>query len=977
MEFKTWTIGTSLKDYYGRIVEWFEIDNFLEEISKNKKLIIEKSSKNEKKFNLRFDFCQEFIYNDTADSTINQFLRIAEYLNILFKKSDCEYELTQDFVNIDNKKKLNNFILQELKNKMDILREKMNIESQNFDCNEEEQKERLINSINSIKDIEISNSFFISMGEFFNDNDYKEKIKKEIKKISSEYISAKGNKASCKNYFAPLWKEISKDCDDKWQSIMKDIFCSIVKPIKTICNLPNENIEEIMAIEIKDDDEFEIKFEENKPNSNETKKLVELKDNQISSQELTIYDFLKRFTNVQIPIFQRKYVWDKTLIENLIDSLINYKIENKIPIYLNNIIVTSHMYSDRSTKIDIVDGQQRSFTILLILFCFFKIYCYIFLKDKKKIEIKDKNLYLLYNIFVKKEYLKIYENINQLEETNIYKFINEVIKENLKINVDEENKFFIKTLTIIFNKLPINIKFDEIAQKIGFILDEAYITYTNIDTNSSEIIFRNLNLNSKPLSSLDLFRNYLYSLDRENEKNVKTFNNVFYDQMVNESNKEINESKVANFAYVINKIDYLIESNNRTSLISVGNYELLKKWFDHQLSLENNLVENVLNKKLVNKLYIYKYLENSKKFLKDDKTKSNVNKLSNNEIFLYSTVAEQIYAATQENTVFIPLVWTILKKFNTFNEEKINNIDFNELFKWLFEIERFIFMWKIVAFEGQSLGPTISNIIDNINDNSTIKTADNLKEELKKIVRGLKQSTDSEIDKSFNKELNGHLKNPANLETKTKSLLLSRIHFFLSLGEYKDNRWEINKKISLNLCSEFSIFIDKINKNEYEHCLAQNSVLFAKDEIKKDEYKKYIDMIGNAIKLDDYSNKIASNKRLEDKYEDYKNSSIEKNISFSGKAPYLINIKEWIKDWIGKSEEFKNRRKEIENIKDNKERKEKKDELKEDEEASKLQLDEYIPKILARTKQILKIIFDIYKYNSKSNFKDEEENKEN
>lgn len=202
---------------------------------------------------------------------------------------------------------------------------------------------------------------------------------------------------------------------------MKDIFCSIVKPIKTICNLPDENIEEIMAIEIKDDDEFEIKFEENKPNSNETKKLVELKDNQISSQELTIYDFLKRFAYVQIPIFQRKYVWDKTLIENLIDSLINYKIENKIPIYLNNIIVTSHMYSDRSTKIDIVDGQQRSFTILLILFCFFKIYCYIFLKDKKKIEIKDKNLYLLYNIFVKKEYLKIYENIDQLEEANIYK----------------------------------------------------------------------------------------------------------------------------------------------------------------------------------------------------------------------------------------------------------------------------------------------------------------------------------------------------------------------------------------------------------------------------------------------------------------------------------------------------------------------------------------------------------------------------
>lgn len=81
--------------------------------------------------------------------------------------------------------------------------------------------------------------------------------------------------------------------------------------------------------------------------------------------------------------------------------------------------------------------------------------------------------------------------------------------------------------------------------------------------------------------------------------------------MVNESNKEISESKVENFAYVINKIDYLIESNNRTSLISVGNYELLKNDLIINLARKNNLVENVFNK-LINKLYIYKYLENSK-----------------------------------------------------------------------------------------------------------------------------------------------------------------------------------------------------------------------------------------------------------------------------------------------------------------------------------------------------------------------------
>ncbi len=58
LELKTWTIGTSLKSYYDKIVDWLEIDNFYSKIKKNNKLIWKQIDNNEpnKQYSLFFDF---------------------------------------------------------------------------------------------------------------------------------------------------------------------------------------------------------------------------------------------------------------------------------------------------------------------------------------------------------------------------------------------------------------------------------------------------------------------------------------------------------------------------------------------------------------------------------------------------------------------------------------------------------------------------------------------------------------------------------------------------------------------------------------------------------------------------------------------------------------------------------------------------------------------------------------------------------
>lgn len=72
LELKTWTIGTSLKSYYDKIVDWLEIDNFYSKIKKESP----KQSPDIKSLNFNWFLCLIWYY------FITKFIKIeCIYLN--------------------------------------------------------------------------------------------------------------------------------------------------------------------------------------------------------------------------------------------------------------------------------------------------------------------------------------------------------------------------------------------------------------------------------------------------------------------------------------------------------------------------------------------------------------------------------------------------------------------------------------------------------------------------------------------------------------------------------------------------------------------------------------------------------------------------------------------------------------------------------------------------------------------------------
>ncbi len=99
-------------------------------------------------------------------------------------------------------------------------------------------------------------------------------------------------------------------------------------------------------------------------------------------------------------------MWNSELINNLIDSLYD-DCEDHNSSYLNNIIMCG---SNEKARWQIIDGQQRIFTLLLILFCLFKITTYY------DYNLEHKILELLFS-HNENKYKDIYTN---LSKTNIY-----------------------------------------------------------------------------------------------------------------------------------------------------------------------------------------------------------------------------------------------------------------------------------------------------------------------------------------------------------------------------------------------------------------------------------------------------------------------------------------------------------------------------------------------------------------------------
>lgn len=132
--------------------------------------------------------------------------------------------------------------------------------------------------------------------------------------------------------------------------------------------------------------------------------------------KLTELYTLKNLKNLKIPEYQRPYKWTEKNVNNLIDDIISNK--DKSEYRLGTLV----LHENEETNLDIVDGQQRIITLMLILYAISEKYERVkeLLENKNENKLREhkfNNPISQNNIF--KNYQLIKQRINDFDEATV------------------------------------------------------------------------------------------------------------------------------------------------------------------------------------------------------------------------------------------------------------------------------------------------------------------------------------------------------------------------------------------------------------------------------------------------------------------------------------------------------------------------------------------------------------------------------
>ncbi|ECH4205742.1 DUF262 domain-containing protein [Campylobacter jejuni] len=283
---------------------------------------------------------------------------------------------------------------------------------------------------------------------------------------------------------------------------------------------------------------------------------MEIKAN-ISSLEDILADNRKFY---QIPDYQRPYSWDKENLSDLIDDLFNAYTNNKNENYFCGSLVLVN--NEKDQRFDIIDGQQRM-TTFIILSCVFKALYWEQINDKAKdfilksiqdrYEETKRKLRFLTNEYNQNGFEQnILQGIKFEEFKNIKKIENDLKNDKYIINA-----YYFKSL--LQNKLN-EYKEIKINDFIIWIYEKVVLTVIICPSQDSAIkIFNVLNDRGMPLSPVDILKSSLmYELDNEDRKIFKaTWNSI---------NDNIKNNGLELFSLLNTYLYYTITSNPKTRL---------------------------------------------------------------------------------------------------------------------------------------------------------------------------------------------------------------------------------------------------------------------------------------------------------------------------------------------------------------------------------------------------------------------------
>lgn len=584
----------------------------------------------------------------------------------------------------------------------------------------------------------------------------------------------------------------------------------------------------------------------------------------IEVKNLNVHDYFERsFVNIStinVPVYQRNYVWDFNIIKVLLDDIKNINVDKKEH-FISTIIFSHDIYEN---SYSIIDGQQRTTTLLLIAFAI-----YIYYVNNIDIEKEEfKKIPDLFNKMFGTHSRLITEKFKNLSDSCSYEQFNKIIDLDPEMDKnDNKDNLLRNNLIEIYSWIKTNydnnmVEFEEFLNSFLFHVKLALIVLPNINGYS---YFEKFNTLGVKLNDIDLLKSLFYSYLREgmnlqNEetinKELKKIDENFFNYFRKNNSNEVDKDKLEHFitfllvekGYSKKQIDDLMDSKISPSY----------KVFSHLLD-ENT--KKSPKEKIDEILYLSKIynLINAKKIKSDKNEKINnyfeiLEELDSSSIDVETLkiIFHYIFSISQggRRTVFTYLIYQIIKRFCIKN--KSNNLE--ELISWLFEIQRFNFIWKTSFFGGQSIQWNLNKIAEEIKSDR-LNSLESFRGKLFEL-NIFKNTSYDTINQALKYNLMQEKINKKILSStnKDKLELLFNITYFLRTMDAQDVIGLKNILKNINSIYE--------NNPTYEHIQAKKSDFW---NSKSDEERILVESIGNGTILERSLNSSGGKKELKDK----------------------------------------------------------------------------------------------------------------
>lgn len=279
----------------------------------------------------------------------------------------------------------------------------------------------------------------------------------------------------------------------------------------------------------------------------------------------------------KIPLYQRPYKWEDEQVYQLWDDIYEAYETGENNYFLGSIITAQPRDNEKSAYVDVVDGQQR-LTTLMILFCVIRdLYPDLnseeeddpFAVDNNTIESsialfgKSKRLKLATHQQHRSDFDKLILNGNTNTLKKPYKYL---------IRTDEEPKFKFINTAVIFRAQLEEIGREESGKLINFLFNQVQLI--RIDCKDREFaikLFQVLNDRGMDLSAADLIKSFLlerlYKKYKEDSDNSKLKEEQFIADWRDMEQTVKNTDLSMNELFIIYEY-YLLAANPKKSLYS-------------------------------------------------------------------------------------------------------------------------------------------------------------------------------------------------------------------------------------------------------------------------------------------------------------------------------------------------------------------------------------------------------------------------